>query len=117
MRNKKEDELLNGESDKIIQSLIIYISHMKRKGAERMQDETQTQIFSLSSLHAPSKAKFNFSLEINLKTMKAKPTDIHEAQHPESAINLPRYNPDQNPLTPTFVFDQSEVDLPISIVC
>lgn len=54
---------------------------MKRKGVvERIYDESQTQIFSLSSLTQGSKQKFNFSFEINVKTMKGKPTDINEGQ-------------------------------------
>ena len=54
---------------------------MKRKGVvERIYDESQTQIFSLSSLQPGPRQKLNFSFEMNVKTMKGKPTDINEGQ-------------------------------------
>ena len=91
---------------------------MKRKGGvERIFDDNHTQLFSLSSLTAGSKQKFNFSFEINVKTMKGKLTDINEGHRPENMLNLPRLNKDKNPLSPTFVFDQTEVILLISLVC
>lgn len=68
-------------TDHYLFSLNNIYSHMKRKGVvERIYDESQTQIFSLSSLTPGSRQKFNFSFEINVKTMKGKPTDINEGQ-------------------------------------
>lgn len=87
---------------------------MKRKGVvERIYDESQTQIFSLSSLQPGPRQKLNFSFEMNVKTMKGKPTDINEGQHPENTLNFPRLSKDTNPLTSTFTFDDSEVHLHI----
>ena len=91
---------------------------MKRKGGvDRILDDNHTQLFSLSSLTPGSKQKFNFSLEINVKTMKGKLTDINEGHRPDNFLNLPRLNKDKNPLSPTFIFDQAEVNLVIRLVC
>lgn len=85
---------------------------MKRKGGvDRNFDDNHTQLFSLSSLTPGPKQKFNFSFEINVKTMKGKLTDINEAHRTEHLLNLPRFNKDKNPLSPTFVFDPAEVNL------